>query len=53
MKKTYLEGGKICTSHGVSGLVKIEHLCDSPKVLCKVKRIYLPLRDGSFEERVR
>ena len=51
MKNTYLEGGKICTSHGVSGLVKIEHLCDSPKVLCKVKRIYLPLRDGSFEER--
>lgn len=51
MKKTYLEGGKICTSHGVSGLVKIEHLCDSPKVLSKVKRIYLPMRDGSFEER--
>ena len=27
MKKTYLEGGKICTSHGVKGLLKVEHLC--------------------------
>ena len=33
MKKTYLEGGKILTSHGVKGQVKVEHLCDSPKVL--------------------
>ena len=51
MKKTYLEGGKICTSHGIKGLVKVEHLCDSPKVLTKVKKIYLKERDGSFTER--
>ena len=50
-KKTYLEGGKICTSHGVKGLVKVEHLCDSPKVLCKVEKIYFKNRDGSFSER--
>lgn len=51
MKKTYLEGGKICTSHGVKGLVKVEHLCDSPKVLCGVKKIYLLEKDGSYTER--
>ena len=51
MKNTYLEGGKICTSHGVMGLLKIEHLCDSPKVLTKVKKVYLRTRDGSYEER--
>ena len=51
MKKQYLEGGKICTAHGVKGLVKVEHLCDSPKVLAKVKKIYFAERDGSFSER--
>ena len=50
-KKTYLEGGKICTSHGVRGLLKVEHLCDSPKVLCSAKKIYFKERDGSFSER--
>lgn len=51
MKHAYLEGGRICTSHGVKGLLKIEHLCDSPKVLLNVKRIYFKERDGSFSER--
>ena len=51
MKPQYLEGGRICTSHGVRGLVKVEHLCDSPKVLLSVKRIYFKGRDGSFTER--
>lgn len=51
MKKTYLEGGRICTSHGVKGLVKIEHLCDSPKVLASAKKIYFKERDGSFTEK--
>ncbi len=51
MKKTYLEGGKICTSHGIKGLLKVEHLCDSPKVLTKAKKIYLKERDGSFTEK--
>lgn len=51
MKKNYLEGGKILTSHGVKGLVKVEHLCDSPKVLTSAKKIYLKERDGSFTER--
>ncbi len=51
MKQAYLEGGRICTSHGVRGLVKVEHLCDSPKVLLPIKRIYFKGRDGSFTER--
>ena len=51
MKQQYLEGGKICTSHGVRGLVKVEHLCDSPKVLLSVKKIYFKGRDGSFTEK--
>lgn len=51
MKKQYLEGGKICTAHGVAGLLKIEHLCDNARVLCKMKRVFLLERDGSFSER--
>lgn len=51
MKNAYLEGGKFCTSHGVKGLLKVEHLCDSPKVLLSVKKIYLKARDGSFTEK--
>lgn len=51
MKQQYLEGGRICTSHGVRGLVKVEHLCDSPRVLLSVKRIFLRGRDGTFSER--
>ena len=51
MKQAYLEGGRICTSHGVKGLVKVEHLCDSPKVLLSVKRIFLKDRSGNFCEK--
>ena len=50
MKNEYLEGGKVCTAHGVMGALKIEHYCDSPKVLSKQKRIFLKNRDGSFKE---
>lgn len=50
MKKTYLEGGKICTAHGVKGILKVEHLCDSPKVLAGAKRVFLLGRDGSYSE---
>ena len=51
MKKQYLEGGRICTAHGVSGILKVEHLCDSPRVLSKMKRVFFKERDGSFTER--
>ena len=48
MKNEYLEGGRICTSHGVRGQVKAEHFCDSPKILLKIKTIYLKDKNGSF-----
>ena len=51
MKNAYLEGGRFCTSHGVKGLLKVEHLCDSPKVLLSVKKIYIKERNGSFSEK--
>ena len=51
MKKTYLEGGRICTSHGVKGLLKVEHLCDFPKVVTSAKKIYFKECDGSFVEK--
>ena len=51
MKKQFLEGGKICTAHGVNGLVKTEHFCDSPKVLAGVKRIFFADSTGYYSER--
>ena len=51
MKKTYIECGRICTAHGVHGELKVEHWCDSPKVLTKQKIIYIKERDGSYSGR--
>ncbi len=51
MKKEYFEGGKICTSHGVKGALKVEHFCDSAAVLASMKRVFFKRSDGSFEER--
>ena len=31
--------------------MKVEHLCDSPKILASAKKIFLRERDGSFTER--
>lgn len=50
MKKKYLECGKICSAHGVRGVLKIESWCDSPQVLAKLKKIYFE-KSGSYEER--
>ena len=50
MKKEYLECGKVCSAHGVRGLVKIEHWCDSPKVLASQKRVFFAEKDGSYKE---
>jgi 16S rRNA processing protein RimM len=51
MKKEYLEAGKVCTAHGVRGLLKVESWCDSPKVLAAQKRVFLADGDGKYEER--
>ena len=50
MKKEYLECGKVVAAHGVRGLVKVEHWCDSAKVFAKQKRVFLAEKDGSYKE---
>ena len=50
MKNEYLEGGRICTSHGVAGALKLEHYCNDARVLAKQKRIFMKKRDGSYKE---
>ncbi len=51
MKQPYLECGKVITTHGVRGAVKIESWCDSPKVLASLSRVYLREQDGTFSEK--
>ena len=41
MKKKFLEIGKIVTTHGVMGEVKVYPWCDSPYDLCEFERLYL------------
>ncbi len=47
MKKKFLECGKICSPHGVRGIVKVEPWCDSVSVLTSLKEIYF-LKGESF-----
>ena len=49
MKHEYLEGGRICTSHGIKGQLKVEHLCDSPKILTKIKTVYFKDKSGTYK----
>ncbi len=51
MKKEFLEGGRVCTAHGVRGVLKIESWCDSPRVLSGMKRVFLLGKSGVYEER--
>jgi len=48
----YLECGKIINTHGVSGEVKVESYCDTPKVLASLKRVYIKKADGYRECKV-
>ena len=50
MRATYLEGGKICTAHGVRGALKTEHFCDSPRVLASAGTVYF-LEGGEYRPR--
>jgi len=45
MKKPYLECGKIINTHGVSGMVKIEPMCDYPEILADLTTVYF--KDGA------
>ena len=48
-KEQYLECGKIINTHGVRGACKIESWCDSPEVLCELKRMYYKKKDEFIE----
>ena len=39
--KKYLECGKITTTHGINGAVKVSSLCDSPYILAELKTVYI------------
>lgn len=41
MKKEYLEAGKIVTTHGIRGEVKIMPYTDTPELLCEFDRLFI------------
>lgn len=41
MKKQYLEAGKIVTTHGIKGEVKIMPYTDTPELLCEFDRLFI------------
>ncbi len=47
-KEKYLECGKIVSTHGVRGTVRLECYCDSPKVLATLKVMWKKEKDGTF-----
>lgn len=53
MRQAYLECGRIINTHGCDGGMKLESWCDSPAVLCGLKRLYLREGDGYRELSVR
>ena len=52
MKQSYLECGRVLTTHGVRGAVKIEPWCDSPRQLAALKTVYLRAADGTFSPKM-
>ncbi len=44
MKKQYLESGKIVTTHGVRGEVRVQPWCDTPDFLTQFACLYLDAR---------
>lgn len=38
------------SAHGVRGILKVIPYCDSPKVLASMRRVFLRLPDGTYEE---
>ena len=51
-KKKYLECALIINTHGVRGDVKLESLCDTPKVLADLKRVFFSENGGYREVKV-
>lgn len=47
--KKYLEAAKIVSVHGVHGEVNAQVWCDTPEVLCRLKRLYSKSGDTAFD----
>ena len=47
MLKKFLECGKIQNTHGVKGMMRIGHLCDSVDVFCSLKEVFTE-ENGSY-----
>lgn len=51
MRKRYLECGKIVSTHGIKGELKVQPWCDGPEFLCGFDTLYIPkgnaLRSGA------
>ena len=41
MKKQFLEAGKIVTTHGIRGEVKVMPYTDTPELLCEFDRLFI------------
>lgn len=48
-QKKYLECGRIANTHGVRGALKLESWCDSPEVICGLKKLYYKKKDEYIE----
>lgn len=46
--KEYIECGKIVSTHGCHGAVKVESWCDTPKVLAGFDRVYFVTKEGNY-----
>lgn len=54
MKKQFLEAGKIVTTHGIRGEVKIMPYTDTPELLCEFDRLFIGKNHDEIEvERAR
>lgn len=54
MKKQYLECGKVVSTHGITGEIKVQSWCDTPEDLLNIKNIYFGEGTGRIEiERIR
>jgi len=49
MKKDFLVCGKIQNTHGVKGMMRVGHLCDSAEVFCSLDKVYSE-KNGEYRE---
>lgn len=50
MKVLYPEGGRICSAHGVRGMLKVQSWCDAPQILARQNRIFFSDGSGHYTE---